>query len=330
MFEYSFAHDNGEFFTGTTGLTYQKNDSVEIDFSSNVTVQPGWNTLRVKIRPSINTFESDTINNVRYLKFWVNGEENLPYSENFDTSHVFESSMYVGNLDDATTWDTMKVESKNGLSNVATMQLARYSPRNYQHDYLQTPNFILNSPSKITLSFDLSYQVKFNGFKDSLMVFVSTDCGETWSSPVYAKAPDSLSTTSKPLNGNWVPQDSTDWRTEIVDLSQFKNNANIMVRLETANGKGNNLYIDNINIFDETGPNGIEDNLANNFVMYPNPVTNGMLYFNEPISGSIHTISGVQLITFAQQSEVNVSKLAKGVYLVTNAQSNQVYKLVVQ
>ena len=103
-----------------------------------------------------------------------------------------------------------------------------------------------------------------------------------------------------------------------------------MVRLESSNGQGNNLYIDNINIFDETGPSGIEDNQANNFVMYPNPVTNGTLYFNETISGSIHTISGVQILTFAQQNEVNVSKLTKGVYLVTNTQTNQVYKLVVQ
>ena len=127
-----------------------------------------------------------------------------------------------------------------------------------------------------------------------------------------------------------MPEDATDWRTERVDLSSYISAGQLMVKIETANGNGDNLYLDNVNVFDNSGPLGIRSHQEDEFVMYPNPVTDGRLHFNAIISGSIHTITGAQIATFAHQNTVDVSRLKPGIYVVTNSQTNQVYKLVVR
>tara|TARA_R110002050_G_scaffold141251_2_gene266369 strand:+ start:79836 stop:82409 length:2574 start_codon:yes stop_codon:yes gene_type:complete len=327
QFEYGVVGGTPQYFNNNSG-TFATNDSVVFDVSS--LVQPGWNEFYVRTRYYGQQLDFDTINNSRYVIFWVNDAQVLPYQEKFEGVPVFESSMYVGNPDERQTWDTMVVPTMQGISNVATMKLGAYTPRGYQHDYLLTPNLKLVSPTSLTLTFDLSYKLKFNGFKDSLMVSVSTDCGKTWDAPIYAKGPDSLNTTTKNPSGDWVPEDATDWRTERVDLSSYISAGQLMVKIETANGNGDNLYLDNVNVFDNSGPLGIRSHQEDEFVMYPNPVTDGRLHFNAIISGSIHTITGAQIATFAHQNTVDVSRLKPGIYVVTNSQTNQVYKLVVR
>ena len=310
-----------------TSGSFMATDSIVLGFES--FLENGWNEVYVKTSYFGALNETDTINNTRYVRIWINENQSLPFLENFDSTHVFESKMFVGNPDQRRTWDTLTVPGITRTSNSAVMNLERYSPRNYQHDFLQTPNLEIIPTADLKLSFDLSYQLKFNGFKDSLIVMVSTDCGNTWGSPVYTKGPDDLNTTSKPKQNNWIPLESTDWRTEIVDLSAYKNESTIMIRIETANGQGNNLYLDNINVFDDRGVVSVKEINDANFVMFPNPVTNGILNFNHPISGQILAISGMQLITFVNQTEVDVSGLTKGVYLVLNSESNEVQKLIV-
>jgi bacillopeptidase F len=310
--------------TGTFGMK----DSVFFGITG--LIHPGWNELYMTTRYFGQLNEGDIINNTRFVRFWVHDETSLPYLENFDSTHVFESSMYVGNPDERSTWDTAIVPGLTRVSNAAMMELSRYSPREYQRDYIQTPMLTIEATDSLMLSFDLSYQLKFTGFADSLFVTVSTDCGQTWGTPVYAKGPTDLNTTTKSSQNNWFPVDSNDWRTELVDLSAYKNEQNIMVRFETANGQGNNLFIDNINVYDDRGVVGVENPSLPNFVMFPNPVENGLLNFNKFTSGVIYNISGFQVLAFEKQKSINVSSLNHGVYLVRDIESNQVYKLIVQ
>jgi len=315
-------------YNSSTGV-YEVKDSVLLGFPSNVFLNSGWYTFYVNVDYNGSLQEIDTINNTRYITFWVNGNTDLPYLENFDSTFVFESSMFVGNPDQSTTWDTAVVQGKTRVSNAAVMQLGRYSPRKYQHDYLQTPNFSITPHSKLTFSFDLSYQLKFNGFADSLIVYVSTDCGQTWDTPVYAKGPDDLKTTTKPLNGNWVPQDSSDWRTEMVDLSAYKNESQIMVRLETSNGQGNHLYVDNINLFYDNNPVSVMNLWETELIIYPNPTHKGTVHFSRPISGKLFSISGVEVLKFDKQNQLNVESLESGMYLLRDSNSGQVHKLII-
>ncbi len=65
-------------------------------------------------------------------------------------------------------------------------------------------------------------------------------------------------------------------------------------------------------------------------IVYPNPVSTDYIYFNAIISGQVYNISGVNVLSFDRTNTVNISSLAKGVYLVKNSYSGQNVKLVVQ
>ncbi|UTW65946.1 S8 family peptidase [bacterium SCSIO 12643] len=327
QFQYGVVGQSSQFKNITSG-TFKTDDSVTFDVS--MMLQPGWNEFFVRTSYFGQLSETDTINNTRYVRFWNAGQMELPYQEKFDSNHVFESSMFVQNPDERLTWDTALVQGKSQLSHAALMKLSDYDPRLYQHDYLETPLIKTPVSSSLTMTFDLSYQLRFNGFKDSVFVDVSTDCGQSWVNSGYVKGPDSLNTTTKPVTGDWVPQDDTDWRTETVDLSSFLNTSSFMVRIGVSNGKGNYLYIDNVNVFDDQGPLSVKNPEQENWMMYPNPNQLKTLHFNAEFSGEIYTITGVKIHTFVNRNQLDISNLNSGIYIVYNRDLEAYKKLIVR
>lgn len=312
-----------------SGNVFNAIDSVT--FTVGGILQPGWNEFYVHAMYVGSNQDVDEINNTRFVRFWVADEINLPYQENFDSVHVFESSLYVENPDERFTWDTALVQGKQGISTAAVMKFTGYSPRQYQHDIMQTPVLNIEPTSHLMLQFDVSYQYKFSGFADSLSVQVSTNCGTSWDAAVYSKNPDSLNTTTKPYTaGSWIPTDSADWRTETVDLSAYTNANSIMIRFISANGQGNYLYVDNINVFDDRGIASVEDVAVSDLVIYPNPTNTGTLHFSKRISGKLYSISGMELKRFENVGIIDVSGLPNGVYMILNATENTMHKVIIQ
>ena len=54
----------------------------------------------------------------------------------------------------------------------------------------------------------------------------------------------------------------------------------------------------------------------NDFKIYPNPVTQGILKFNKTISGAIYNLSGQEIKTFEDETFLNVSQIISGVYII--------------
>ncbi|CAN5443679.1 T9SS type A sorting domain-containing protein [soil metagenome] len=125
---------------------------------------------------------------------------------------------------------------------------------------------ILSSPAQLT--FDLAYKRYNPAILDSVIVKASDDCGLTWST-LYAKSKTTLSTTSGYSTSNFVPI-ATDWRKEIVSLTQYAGVNHLLLDFVFVTGYGNNVYIDNINIDNLTG---IKENLGGQMSIYPNPTS---------------------------------------------------------
>ena len=88
-----------------------------------------------------------------------------------------------------------------------------------------------------------------NGFDNNrLQVLVSTDCGATWNleSELIGSA---LATTSPMPSGPFYPNASI-WGSDLVDLSAYDGNSEVMIAFKGICAGGNNLYIDDI----EVGP----------------------------------------------------------------------------
>jgi hypothetical protein len=66
------------------------------------------------------------------------------------------------------------------------------------------------------------------------------------------------------------------------------------------------------------------------FIVYPNPVQSGSVYFNSRISGELYNISGVLIMEFKTVNSIDVSNVTSGIYILRNAISGESTKLIIQ
>jgi len=123
------------------------------------------------------------------------------------------------------------------------------------------------------LTFELSYAKEDAAADDNLLVYITKNCGEKWI-PRYGLTGDALVTNLGGLqNDEFIPLPE-EWRTESIFIGDFIGEV-IQLKFEVTSGRGNYLYIDNINL---GGVNvGINDKDAKtqpfDALVYPNPAT---------------------------------------------------------
>lgn len=123
-------------------------------------------------------------------------------------------------------------------------------------------DFILRSPllnftavAKPMLNFFVAVKNGGSIKGDELQVIVSTDGGLTYhATPLYKKTNQTsprLATVPDGIAVQYVPQDSLDWRHEIVDLSTYAGIPNVIVAFKVISGNSNNVWIDNVTVVNQ-------------------------------------------------------------------------------
>jgi len=182
---------------------------------------------------------------------------------------------------------------------------------------MQKVNLATNS----SLTFDHAYR-QYQAENDKLQVQVSTDCGATWAT-VFDKAGTNLMTLPASTTA-YVPSAASDWASNTVDLSAYDNTNDVVIRFRATSAYGNNLFLDNINIFQSSA--SIEEQVAGQFTVYPNPTAGDFTVELANANSNDVVVSVVdmkgqvvssELITNGQTKvEVKTSSLAAGVYTV--------------
>jgi hypothetical protein len=135
-------------------------------------------------------------------------------------------------------------------------------------DNLYTPAIDFSSAvTGSTLEFDLAHAYYGTGYSDRLKVNVSTNCGATWQT-VYNKLDPTLSTVSSTTS--WTPTLVTHWRHEVINLNAFVGQASLLIQIQAISGNGNNLFVDNLNVFNSPLSVGTPLSLSG-IEVYPNP-----------------------------------------------------------
>ena len=116
-----------------------------------------------------------------------------------------------------------------------------------QLDALRTPALTFTAANtSLSLTFDVSHRYYGGTYADTLNVYISSDCGGTWTK-LYGKGGTQL-TTAGTGTAAYTPTTSTQWRKETVSLSSYAGLSSVYLKFENRSGWGNNLYLDNINI----------------------------------------------------------------------------------
>jgi PKD repeat protein len=187
------------------------------------------------------------------------------------------------------------------------------------------------------LTFKHAFASVTTSHSDKLVITVSDDCGTNWAMRKTIN-PYKLPTTSTLYTSEFIPNNSSLWVDNIIDLSAYANSANLLVKFEFTTGSGNNLYIDDIRIGLQTGINDQTIN-TNDLSVYPNPVNN-ILYLNLPsiqsedysiiisdlLGNQLYSrhLSGIQNnISFISLKDAGIVK--NGMYLIRLITKNRIY-----
>ena len=140
---------------------------------------------------------------------------------------------------------------------------------------LISPTFNLAAIGTPILTFAMAYKQKTTTNSDILQVEVSTDCGESWISKwAHAGATLQPPSVSGQSSSPFIPT-SSQFTTYTVNINSIASSTHAMFRwifYAGATSVGNNIYLDNINVFNSTMA-GIEQfsNNSNVVNIYPNP-----------------------------------------------------------
>lgn len=203
-----------------------------------------------------NDFGDNTVVLDGLVEVSTNGTD-VFYSENFESGTLAGNGFSIDNPDNDITWEINTIGGAVVGNKAAGINLFSYDAAG-QRDGLITPPLNFSNHYNVQLDFQHAHRRYSADFSDSLIVYVSTDGGNTFPHRVVEAAENGQGTfaTGSILGENFVPANGNDWcfggdlgsACFSVDLSEFDGEEDVRIKFETYNDYGNNIYVDNIEL----------------------------------------------------------------------------------
>ncbi len=247
-------------------LDLRSGESETLYLNDNFNLQQGNNSFHFQIT-TINGQTDDQIENNEfdYVTRLSSETDIIPVQEKFD-----DLNWEIAHPDGFTFLEVVEVEGNSMLSSTSFDNIETGS------SFLVSPILETGAYEQAAIRFNYSYAQRQN-FNDNLKVWLSIDCGRTYSEELLSLSAEQMSVASSGVM--WVPESSNDWRQAFIDITEFINWPEIRVAIELINGGGNNIYIDDINVLTTNNP-GLPE-FPKPATVYPNPATGSFnLAFN--------------------------------------------------
>jgi hypothetical protein len=249
-----------------------------------------------------------------------------PLNEYFKRPHFPYSGWFIHNQNrDGNSWYQISDKSYPGNFTQTALFLRSFTmmPGTVNEFYL--PEMAVHQISPMVLSFDVCL-VGTGGAPDTLSALMSDNCGLTWTE-VYRKTGSELAFTSVPwpeFPGGFPDSTNTEaWKQQIINVTGYNSNSNLLVKIKHIHGHGNNLSIRNLHF----GPQlGIHDKTDIPIKVSPNPTT-GILWIHSKQCVHVQSVDilnalGKIVRSFKPETlnnltyEVNLSDQPTGIYLL--------------
>ncbi len=180
------------------------------------------------------------------------GGNSLPYNEDFEAGF---SKWTINNPDNGVTWEHVTVAGNSPGDKAMRLNHFNYNSVG-QIDELISPILNFSGDTLIELDFEYAYRGYNATYKDSLKIYVSSDCGQSWNlAAAFGDGGTPNWRTGLYNNSNWTPATSADWCTNSslascpsVSLDNYSGISGVQIKFVSVNGYGNNFYLDNISV----------------------------------------------------------------------------------
>ena len=200
----------------------------------------------------------------------------LPFWEGFEE---------YSSLQNLTNWEVVNVNNNNaftlessfGYSGTKCVRLPNFGQQGSNVDELISQSIDVSSVPEtedITLSFRYAYRKRTSSDYELLKVFVSNNCGDSWSQKKTLGGSQLGSTAS---NSSWYPTSLNDWKTvHMVNINESYYTPTFRMKFRFEGEGGNNFYLDDINLYQGDPSDDLVTGLFDSpqmlgLTVYPNP-----------------------------------------------------------
>ncbi len=258
-----------------------------------------------------------------------------PVGANFEDPLYHEQDWQLPGAGQTVKW---KLTTQAGYNSANSIYLNNYSNKNEDgvFEFTMAPMSFATLPD-VSLKFKYAYAKKSESSNDHLRIYVSSNCGESWSVRKFI-SPTKLPTVTGYKTTQYFPAGDADWKQESINLDYYKGNPNIRVRFSFYAGLGNNIFIDDINIVSSVSTH--EPVARQNISMFPNPAKDKLTVRletspeAEEISITVFNLMGQKLYsgqfkTTERLIHFNIKDLninSSGLYFFRLQEANRIYE----
>lgn len=258
----------------------------------------------------------------------------LPFYEGFE-NYTTLASLSNWEVVNANNNNAFTLDNSTAHSGSKCVKLTNYGQTGANIDELISSPVDLsgiNSTTGVTLSFRYAYRKEFTADYESLKILLTADCGDSW---VIRKTLGGNALSSLAVASAWTPSSSADWTTvHMTNITAVYWVENLRYKFKFEGSNGNNLFLDDINIYAGAPSDQIVVGLAEQgeiaeLSLFPNPTEGELnLRFSVNAAQKANVIikdvygKGVQVhsINAAVGSNLvmmDTSTLSAGVYFIT-------------
>lgn len=194
------------------------------------------------------------------------------------------------------------------------------APSEARYEMILPPVDLSDYEAPANLTFKVAYAPRYETDGEILIMYVSTDCGNSWRIIHGLNRNNGLMTHDQ--QAGWTPSSASDWSAKTISLSKYENDSNVMVKFVAICNSGNSIFLDNINIgayaLDVPALPGNEA-----FTMYPNPATDEVhistSFTTSKMEVSVLDITGRLLLhhkSYQNDQTISTTDLPNGMYVV--------------
>ncbi len=338
----SYNMDGGALQTYTWTGSLASLATANVPLNSFTGLSAGAHTFSVSVSIPNNGVDGNTTNNDASSSFTVlpgaSVGTGLPFTEGFEATTFPPTGwalIKTNTLDPLYSWTRLANTTGLTAGSTGIAKMDNYAGNNDisgQKDALRTPYLDFSAAnSTLKLKFDVAHRRYSTTDIDSLNIYISKDCGGTWTR-LQSKGGVQLQSVTTVTTAAFTPTGSAQWRKDSVSLASYAGQSGIYLKFESRSGWGNNLYIDNININYSTtvGLRELEASLPSVYIT-PNPSAG---LFNLALSNvSIDANTSISVINAIGQtvaSNITIKGITESHTVDLSHLSNGVYYMLIQ
>ena len=256
-----------------------------------------------------------------------------PFMESFESVDSFPDDLWFINSPEGAIWEVANV----GASGSKSIKINNTSANSGYNEISSTTMDLTTIPA-VHVSFKVAFAQRSTTNGDELKFFVSKNCGETWSMR-WSRSGVDLATVPRQTS-SFVPGDNSHWEQHtVINIPASYLTNDFRIKFQFISDRGNNIYIDDINIYDPATVGINEQNQQpQNFSVYPNPFKEEIrislsLSKNEQVKLSVLDLLGKESVILpsrnltagdhnfvVKRSDINLSN---GIYFIRFSQGDK-------